>query len=196
MPLVVPDVTTNSADPTEEWSRKLVGKTLGDGPSSETVCPLSPFPFPFHSPSSLYTQGFSTMHLQSILFYHLSLTSNPPHHPLLHISLLPSDAPHPHRPALPGTLSAPKPRRPSHQTNANSTGLLQTRPPRPVPPRQARHDGHKGLPPRAAERARRRQRDGVARLPRVGRTTAPWMVLFFAGMFRLRDLGGYCCLYG
>ena len=44
MPLVVPDVTTNSADPTEEWSRKLVGKTLGEGASSETVCPFLPSP--------------------------------------------------------------------------------------------------------------------------------------------------------
>ncbi|SPO04082.1 uncharacterized protein DNG_06765 [Cephalotrichum gorgonifer] len=36
MPLVVPDVTTNSADKTEEWMRKLVGKKLSDEGSSET----------------------------------------------------------------------------------------------------------------------------------------------------------------
>lgn len=42
MPLVVPGVTANSAvneaqDKTQEWANKLVGKTLCDGPSTETV---------------------------------------------------------------------------------------------------------------------------------------------------------------
>ncbi len=37
MPLVVPGVTTNSADKTEEWTHKLVGKTLSDDNSTETV---------------------------------------------------------------------------------------------------------------------------------------------------------------
>ncbi|KAL2018499.1 hypothetical protein VTK56DRAFT_784 [Thermocarpiscus australiensis] len=38
MPLVVPGVTTeNTGDKTQEWTNKLVGKTLCDGPSSETT---------------------------------------------------------------------------------------------------------------------------------------------------------------
>jgi len=39
MPLVVPGITTNNlgGDKTEEWSKKLVGKTIADEPSSETV---------------------------------------------------------------------------------------------------------------------------------------------------------------
>ena len=45
MPLVVPDVTTNSADKTEQWMRKLVGKKLGDEGSSETVRFFFLFPF-------------------------------------------------------------------------------------------------------------------------------------------------------
>jgi hypothetical protein len=43
MPLIVPGVTTNNADSgdkTEEWSKKLVGKTISEeDPSSETVSP-------------------------------------------------------------------------------------------------------------------------------------------------------------
>lgn len=37
MPLVVPGINNNSVDKTEEWSNKLVGKTLSEEPSSETV---------------------------------------------------------------------------------------------------------------------------------------------------------------
>lgn len=37
MPLVVPGVTNESGDLTQEWMNKLVGKTLSDEPSSETV---------------------------------------------------------------------------------------------------------------------------------------------------------------
>lgn len=49
MPLV--DATMNSADKTDEWMRKLVGKKLGDDNegSSETACPL-----PSPSPSLLF----------------------------------------------------------------------------------------------------------------------------------------------
>ncbi|KAI1133201.1 hypothetical protein F5Y10DRAFT_229626 [Nemania abortiva] len=36
MPLVIPGVTTNSADPTQEWANKLVGKTVSDASHSET----------------------------------------------------------------------------------------------------------------------------------------------------------------
>ncbi|KAJ9148952.1 hypothetical protein NKR23_g4674 [Pleurostoma richardsiae] len=36
MPLVVPGITSNSGDKTEEWTNKLVGKKLSDDPSSET----------------------------------------------------------------------------------------------------------------------------------------------------------------
>lgn len=52
MPLVVPDVTTNSADKTEQWMRKLVGKKLGDEGSSETVR-FFPLLFPFNPPPLL-----------------------------------------------------------------------------------------------------------------------------------------------
>ena len=37
MPLVVPGVMTDTADKTEEWTNKLVGKTLSDETSNETV---------------------------------------------------------------------------------------------------------------------------------------------------------------
>ena len=37
MPLVVPGITSNSGDKTEEWTNKLVGKKLADKPSNETV---------------------------------------------------------------------------------------------------------------------------------------------------------------
>ena len=37
MPLVVPGITNNSGDKTEEWANKLVGKKIGDEPTSETV---------------------------------------------------------------------------------------------------------------------------------------------------------------
>jgi hypothetical protein len=37
MPLVVPGVTAQSGDKTEEWSNKLVGKTLSDDTTNETV---------------------------------------------------------------------------------------------------------------------------------------------------------------
>jgi hypothetical protein len=37
MPLVVPGITSNPKDKTEEWSNKLVGKTLHDSESNETV---------------------------------------------------------------------------------------------------------------------------------------------------------------
>ena len=41
MPLVVPGITSNnSGDKTEEWTNKLVGKSLCEGPSSETVSQL------------------------------------------------------------------------------------------------------------------------------------------------------------
>ncbi|KAK4115938.1 hypothetical protein N656DRAFT_827038 [Canariomyces notabilis] len=36
MPLVVPGITNNSGDLTQEWMNKLVGKTLSDEPTSET----------------------------------------------------------------------------------------------------------------------------------------------------------------
>ncbi|KXJ91911.1 hypothetical protein Micbo1qcDRAFT_161956 [Microdochium bolleyi] len=36
MPLVVPGVTSSSNDPNEEWSAKLVGKTVSDDAHSET----------------------------------------------------------------------------------------------------------------------------------------------------------------
>lgn len=40
MPLIVPGVTANNLgdSETQEWLLKLVGKTLTDGSSSETVC--------------------------------------------------------------------------------------------------------------------------------------------------------------
>jgi hypothetical protein len=41
MPLVVPGITSNPKDKTEEWSNKLVGKTLSEEESNETVCGLS-----------------------------------------------------------------------------------------------------------------------------------------------------------
>lgn len=37
MPLVVPGVTTQSGDPTEHWTNKLVGKKLHDEHNNETV---------------------------------------------------------------------------------------------------------------------------------------------------------------
>jgi hypothetical protein len=37
MPLVVPGITSNSGDKTEEWTNKLVGKKIADEPSNETV---------------------------------------------------------------------------------------------------------------------------------------------------------------
>ncbi|KAI0506558.1 hypothetical protein F5B22DRAFT_446683 [Xylaria bambusicola] len=36
MPLVVPGVTDNSGDLTQEWQNKLVGKTVSDDSHSET----------------------------------------------------------------------------------------------------------------------------------------------------------------
>ncbi|EON97501.1 putative pua rna binding domain-containing protein [Phaeoacremonium minimum UCRPA7] len=36
MPLVVPGITSNNGDKTEEWTNKLVGKTLSEDSSSET----------------------------------------------------------------------------------------------------------------------------------------------------------------
>lgn len=41
MPLVVPGITSNPKDKTEEWSNKLVGKTLSEEESNETVRGLS-----------------------------------------------------------------------------------------------------------------------------------------------------------
>jgi hypothetical protein len=40
MPLVVPGVTADNMpeDKAQEWMEKLAGKTLTEGPSSETVC--------------------------------------------------------------------------------------------------------------------------------------------------------------
>lgn len=38
MPLVVPGITSNSGDKTQEWTNKLVGKKITDEPSSEVVC--------------------------------------------------------------------------------------------------------------------------------------------------------------
>ncbi|KAM7203847.1 hypothetical protein V8F20_003853 [Naviculisporaceae sp. PSN 640] len=35
MPLVVPGITSNSGDKTEEWTNKLVGKKITEEPSSE-----------------------------------------------------------------------------------------------------------------------------------------------------------------
>ncbi len=40
MPLVVPGITSNSGDKTEEWSNKMVSKKLSKEPSSETVSAL------------------------------------------------------------------------------------------------------------------------------------------------------------
>ncbi|KAK0627290.1 hypothetical protein B0T14DRAFT_512367 [Immersiella caudata] len=37
MPLVVPGITSNSGDKTEEWTNKLVGKKIADEPSNETT---------------------------------------------------------------------------------------------------------------------------------------------------------------
>ena len=39
MPLVIPGVTTNPKDKTEQWQLKLVGKTLSESDSNETVSP-------------------------------------------------------------------------------------------------------------------------------------------------------------
>ncbi|KAI1846599.1 hypothetical protein JX265_009097 [Neoarthrinium moseri] len=36
MPLVVPGINSNSGDKTEEWTNKLVGKTLSDESHTET----------------------------------------------------------------------------------------------------------------------------------------------------------------
>jgi hypothetical protein len=36
MPLVVPGITSQPKDKTEEWSNKLVGKTLSESESNET----------------------------------------------------------------------------------------------------------------------------------------------------------------
>lgn len=38
MPLVVPGITDNSEDKTQEWSSKLVGKTVSEDSHTETVC--------------------------------------------------------------------------------------------------------------------------------------------------------------
>lgn len=43
MPLVIPGITNNTGDKTEEWSNKLVGKKLSDEPTNETVR-CSPWP--------------------------------------------------------------------------------------------------------------------------------------------------------
>lgn len=37
MPLVIPGITGNSGDKTEEWTNKLVGKKLSEGSSDEVV---------------------------------------------------------------------------------------------------------------------------------------------------------------
>lgn len=37
MPLVVPGITSNSGDKTEEWTNKLVGKKVSDDAHSEVV---------------------------------------------------------------------------------------------------------------------------------------------------------------
>lgn len=37
MPLVVPGISNTTGDKTEEWTNKLVGKTLSDDASSTTV---------------------------------------------------------------------------------------------------------------------------------------------------------------
>ena len=47
MPLVVPGITSNSGDKTEEWTNKLIGKKISEEPSNEIVChplPLSVLP--------------------------------------------------------------------------------------------------------------------------------------------------------
>jgi hypothetical protein len=41
MPLVVPGITDNSGDKTQEWSNKLVGKKVTDDAHSETVSTVS-----------------------------------------------------------------------------------------------------------------------------------------------------------
>lgn len=37
MPLIVPGITSQSGDKTEQWQNKLVGKTLSENQSNETV---------------------------------------------------------------------------------------------------------------------------------------------------------------
>jgi hypothetical protein len=40
MPLIVPGITSEPNSKTEEWQNKLVGKTLSDDQSNETVRPI------------------------------------------------------------------------------------------------------------------------------------------------------------
>ncbi|CEJ82286.1 hypothetical protein VHEMI02361 [[Torrubiella] hemipterigena] len=44
MPLVIPGITTKASNPTEEWTHKLVGKSLTDGASTETAFSKSELP--------------------------------------------------------------------------------------------------------------------------------------------------------
>lgn len=37
MPLIVPGITSQTGSKTEEWQNKLVGKTLSDSATTETV---------------------------------------------------------------------------------------------------------------------------------------------------------------
>lgn len=46
MPLVVPGVTTNSSDKTEEWQNKLIGKKLSDTEHNEVVRLPRVYPVP------------------------------------------------------------------------------------------------------------------------------------------------------
>ncbi|KAH8889622.1 translation machinery-associated protein 20 [Thozetella sp. PMI_491] len=60
MPLVVPGVTTNAVDRTEEWTNKLVGKSLTDEPSTETTFCKADLPQPTRiiQPGQMTTRDF------------------------------------------------------------------------------------------------------------------------------------------
>ncbi|KAK3390593.1 hypothetical protein B0H63DRAFT_466106 [Podospora didyma] len=62
MPLVVPGITSNSSDPTEEWTNKLVGKKLSDdanAPSETTFCKTDlPQPTRIIEPGMMVTKDF------------------------------------------------------------------------------------------------------------------------------------------
>ncbi len=47
MPLVVPGISNTTGDKTEEWTNKLVGKTLSDDTSSTTVRYTHIYPYCF-----------------------------------------------------------------------------------------------------------------------------------------------------
>lgn len=59
MPLVVPGITSNSGDKTEEWTNKLVGKKVSDDAHSEVVSLLSPFHVPFLFHPTRYFAGLT-----------------------------------------------------------------------------------------------------------------------------------------